>query len=81
MFLATQGIAPGKPTKAPQGWPKRRDFLRNGGQSVDNADFTVCYIRCVYRAELIVTLNSYSSPSSVSHFYVGSMFDNIYASV
>ena len=30
------------------------DFLRNGGQSADNPDFTVCIIRCVYRAELIL---------------------------
>ena len=29
------------------------DFLRNGEQSADNPDFTVCIIRCVYRAELI----------------------------
>ena len=27
---------------------------RNGGQSADNPDFTVCIIRCVYRAELIL---------------------------
>ena len=25
-----------------------------GGQSADNPDFTVCIIRCVYRAELIL---------------------------
>ena len=31
----------------------KRYFLRNGGQSADNRDFTVCIIRCVYRAELI----------------------------
>ena len=30
------------------------DFLRNGEQSADNPDFTVCIIRCVYRAELIL---------------------------
>ena len=30
------------------------DFLRNGDQSADNPDFTVCIIRCVYRAELIL---------------------------
>ena len=30
------------------------DFLRNGGQSADNPDFTVYIIRCVYRAELIL---------------------------
>ena len=34
-----------------------------GGQSADNRDFTVCIIRCVYRAELILgrefTLKSY----------------------
>ena len=29
-------------------------FLRNGEQSADNPDFTVCIIRCVYRAELIL---------------------------
>ena len=28
------------------------DFL--GEQSADNPDFTVCIIRCVYRAELII---------------------------
>ena len=26
------------------------DFLRNGEHSADNPDFTVCIIRCVYRA-------------------------------
>ena len=30
------------------------DFLRNGEQSADNSDFTVCIIHCVYRAELIL---------------------------
>ena len=30
------------------------DFLRNGEQSADNPDFTVCIIRCVYCAELIL---------------------------
>ena len=25
-----------------------------GGQSADNRDFTVCIIRCVYRAELML---------------------------
>ena len=30
------------------------DFLRNGEQSADNPDFTVCIIRCVYLAELIL---------------------------
>ena len=30
------------------------DFLRNGGQSGPTRDFTVCNIRCMYRAELIL---------------------------
>ena len=30
------------------------DLLRNGEQTADNPDFTVCIIRCVYRAELIL---------------------------
>ena len=30
------------------------DFPRNGGQSADTRDFTVCIISCVYRAELIL---------------------------
>ena len=30
------------------------DFLRNGEQTADNPDFTVCIIRWVYRAELIL---------------------------
>ena len=34
------------------------DFLRNGGQSVDNRDFTVCIIRCVYRANSQVSAAS-----------------------
>ena len=29
-------------------------YLRNGGQSADNPDFTVCIILCVYRAGLIL---------------------------
>ena len=31
------------------------EFLRNGGQSGPSRDFTVCIIRCVYRAVLIDT--------------------------
>ena len=30
------------------------DFLRNGGQSGPSRDFTVCIIRGVYRAELVL---------------------------
>ena len=39
------------------------DVLRNGGQSADNPDFTICIIRCVYHAELILGLYlSYKDP-------------------
>ena len=37
-----------------QGRSYTTDFLRNGEQSADNPDFTVCIIRCVYHAELIL---------------------------
>ena len=36
------------------GLAERTDFLRNGGQSADNPDFTASIIRCVYRPELIL---------------------------
>ena len=48
------------------------DFLRNGGQSADNRDFTVCIIRCVYRAELIpwqIVYLSYNDPCPIISIY------------
>ena len=34
------------------------DFLRFDGQKGPIRDFTICSIRCVYRAELILSISS-----------------------